>query len=926
MTASVQHTAGCLCLCLCLGATAAVASDGPTPHGVPDPHRFVQHLSGKSADPARAFADLPVGFERNDGQVENRVRYMARFPGFSLYIGDEALALVLPTAWERDRAPSDAVRRMAATANLARVMHLRFVGASPVSRVEGMDPMPGVSHYLTGNDPSRWRTNVARFAAVRRARLYPGIDAVFYASAQRFEYDFVLEPGADPSAIALAFNATARLRVDDCGDLHVSGEDFDIVQSRPVAYQTIGEIRRPIPARYALRADGAATIHVGEYDHNLPLVIDPAIGYSTYFGGSGGDNGRGIAVDAAGFAYVTGDTGSPDFFLMNPIRDQIEFEPDAFVSKFAPGGQDLLYSTFIGGDDVDFPASIAVDTTGAAYIAGTTNSSNFPTPNGFQKTLGGGGIDAFVCKINAAGSAIVYGSYLGGGDFDIGRGIAVDRSGAASVTGETKSTDFPTRNAFQTAIGSSDRLSDAFVARFAPSGSSLVFSSYLGGRDQDYAQGVAVDGGGATYVAGYTLSPNFPKLNPIRGTQIGGEAFATKINPAVNGMLVYSTLLGGSNRDEASAIAVTQTGVAIVTGRTASADMPVVGATQPEYGGGAGDAFVAAIAATGTGLLYSTFLGGSGVDRGLGVAVDETNGAYVTGATDSEDFPRVRAIQDAIGGGSDVFVASYSASGATIEFASVLGGSGEDIGTAIAVDPSANIYLTGSTRSTDFPQFLFFQPGGLAGGGVDAFVTKIVGVFDISWEPPDPDSTDNAPPPRFPSARRVDRGPQPGAVQTAVGARRANLTMYKVYRSIFPNVQPVAGNLFTSTPPNQTNSGGTAPGGAFFVITACYDDGTESAPSGEVSGGANEPIIESVKATNKLTITGSRLSSPVQVYLDGIPFTAAAKLKKNNTRVVQKGALITGQSISQYIASKGGRVQVQVRNGSGGISGFTLIP
>jgi hypothetical protein len=758
---------------------------------------------------------------------------------------------------------------------------------------------------------------------VRCENVAPGVDAVVYGRGGRFEYDLVVRPGADVAGLWLEVTGATALGVDADGALVARLDGAEVRQEPPVAYQVVGGARRRVTARYET-SERRVRVRVGAYDSRLPLVVDPTLGYSTYFGGSEGDVGHTIAVDARGFAYVAGETGSGDgsFFLMNPLQDEIRFRPDAYVAKFAPGGQDVVFSTFFGGNNVDVARGIAVDASGAVYVAGETASTDLPTPNGVQRSLGGGEIDAFVVKIAATGGAIVYGTYLGGGDFDFANAIAVGQDGSAAITGETKSADFPTsRNALQPEIGSAGRVSDAWVARLAPSGSAFVFSTYLGGRDEDRGQGVAVDAAGATYVTGFTISPNFPKLNPIRGTQFEGEAFVTKLDGG-GGALVYSTYAGGSGRDEGRAIDVDASGSAYVAGITASNDLEPLNAAQTVYGGGASDAFVTAVNAAGTAFLYQTYFGGSGRDEGHAVAVDLERGAYFGGRTDSTDLGLARPIQSANGGGTDVFVASLGASGRPLEFASYLGGAGEDFADALAVDTSGNAYLTGGTRSTDFPEFLFFQPGGLAGGGVDSFVTKIVGIYELTWEPPDP-SAGASPPPRFPATRRVDRGGIGPTPMPAAAPRGAALAGYKVYRSIFPNVAVAPGNLVTSVPPTQTTSGPTLPGGAFFVVTAVYDDGTESGPSQETSGGANEAVITSVTVRgNKLTATGERFTSTVQVFVDGIPFVGNAKVKKGSTRVIQKGALLTGQSLSQYIAARGGRVQVAVRNSEGGIATY----
>jgi hypothetical protein len=401
---------------------------------------------------------------------------------------------------------------------------------------------------------------------------------------------------------------------------------------------------------------------VAGYDASRPLVIDPVLSYSTYLGGSDDDSGNGIAVDADGNAYVVGDTMSVDF----------------------------------------------------------------PTANPLQPGFGGSNQNAFVAKLSADGSALVYATYLGGSGREEGHGIAADAEGNAYVAGETASADFPTAKPLQPALMGR---SNAFVAKLSADGSALVYATYLGGSGTDEGDGIAVDADGNAYVAGMTSSLNFPTTPAAFQTLHGSgprNGFVTKLT-ADGSALVYATYLGGSGRDEADAIAVDADGNAYVAGETSSLDFPTTpGAFQTTYSGGMSKAFVTKLNADGSGLIYSTYLGGSGEEEinGPGLAVDAAGNAYLTGITNSTDFPTANALQRAYGGGaSDAFVAKLNADGSELIYSTYFGGSGTDEGVAIAVDASGNAYLTGNTTSLDFPTANPLQPANA--GLTNAFVAKL---------------------------------------------------------------------------------------------------------------------------------------------------------------------------------------------------------
>ncbi len=572
--------------------------------------------------------------------------------------------------------------------------------------------------------------------------LYPGIDLIYYGNQRQLEYDFIVSPGANPSVIALDFQGAERVEVDVQGNLLLHTTVGVMRLGKPSIYQEVDGSRRGIPGGYVLKNPSQVAFQVAAYDANRPLVIDPVLFYSSYLGGSADDQGNAIAVDLAGNAYVTGTTSSANFPTTSGVFQATLLggvncpgfgaDEDVVVAKVNPTGSALVYSTYLGGSSgSESGLGIAVDTLGNAYVAGATCSTNFPTTSGaFQTTFGGGGTAAFVTKLNPTGSGLVYSTYLGGSQ---GRAtaIAVDATGSAYVTGITNSTSFPTTSgAFQTTYGGGGN--DGFVTKLNLLGTALVYSTYLGGNGDEVSAGIAVDAGGNAYVTGDTLSSNFPTtLGAFQTVRKGiSDVFVTKLNPTGTG-LVYSTLLGGSGGEDGLAIAVDAAGNAYITGDTNSTDFPTASAFQPAFGGGVLDAFVTKLNPTGTGLVYSTYLGGGGFDRGLGIGVDTAGNVYVTGFTGSTDFPTFSASQPGFGGGTyDAFVTALNPSGTGLIYSTYLGGIGDDFGNGIAIDalPSPNAYVVGSTNSTNFPTTTgTFQPA-FAGGTSDAFVAKITNI------------------------------------------------------------------------------------------------------------------------------------------------------------------------------------------------------
>jgi hypothetical protein len=777
-----------------------------------------------------SYAQLPLSFEANQGQTDMRVKFFSHGRGYGLFLTGDTAVLELKesgASTKRSRPmsalqpPTDNGRRATNS-----VLRLKLVNANQNATVTGANELPGKVNYFLGNDPRKWRTNVPTYAEVTYRDVYPGIDLVYYGNQSgQLEYDFVVAPGADPSSILLAVDGvggvtskqkpvgSGQSKIDSNGDLvvHVDGDD-EIRFHKPLVYQPdagsslVTGHSSLVQGHYVLTASKQVRFVVGPYDHTQPLVIDPVLVYSTYLGGANQDRGTAIAVDSSGNAYLTGVSSSTNFPTAHPLQGSFTGNQYAFVAKLNPTGSALAYSTYLGGG-AEIESSVAVDSSGNAYVTGQTLSANFPTtPGVFQTSLGGtGAINAFVAKLNSTGSALVYSTYLGGSSGDGAYCIAVDSSGDAYVTGQTQSTNFPTASPYQASLAGTV---NAFVAELNPTGSALVYSTYLGGSGEDSGRGIAVDSSGNAYVAGSTTSINFPTADPLQASLAGPvNAFVAKLN-ATGSALVYSTYLGGSGGDGATSIAVDSSGNAYVTGCTSSSDFPTANPLQKSLGGTAGNAFVAELNSTGSALVYSTYLGGIGGDIGLAIAVDSAGNAYLAGSTTSTDFPTANPLQAGLAGSQNAFVAKLSPAGSGLAYSTYLGGSNEDWGRGIAVDSSGNAYVSGGAISTDFPIVNPFQVS--SGGNGDAFIAKI-GTANSPGIAFGPDAlTFSAQPEGKPSASQA-------VTLTAAGSQPLILTG-----------SSISGDFaFATTATSCPYSGGTVPAGTTCTIDITF---TPTAP------------------------------------------------------------------------------------------------
>jgi hypothetical protein len=660
------------------------------------PGAIAQGAAGVPSSP-QALLALPLAFEPLDGRGE----FLARGLNFQFQIAPAGVQLVLArTAAAPDAPSTDRARSIASPSTTARALSVQFTGANPQARASGDGAMPGKINYLLGSDQARWRPGVATCAKVRVEALYPGVNLVYYGNQRRLEYDFSVAPGTDAGVIAMHFEGVDRLTLDEAGDLVLGLGAEEIRQPRPVLYQEAGGKRKPVSGGYVLKDARTVGFAPGHYDRSLPLVIDPTMIYSTYFGGNGNDIIWSVKVNPADQSvYFAGQTLSSQFPItlpvggVQPVFGGGNINGDAFVARVDSTGTNLLFFTYLGGMGDDGALDLALDNAGNAYITGFTDSTNFPcapaggVPGLRNSTNISGTIttahvyftDAFVAEITSDGSGLVFSSYLGGSDRDMGLGIALDPNNFIYVTGYTYSTNFPTTNALVVQPLYSPRVltftnlhgsNDVFVTKFAPAGAGLVYSTYLGGTNFDVGQGIAADSAGNAYVTGYTDSTNFPNttvLAPLLG----------QLNDTTNAVRKYQGYRGGA---------------------------------LPRY-----DAFVAKIAPMGSDLLYCAYLGGTNNDSGFRIRLDAAGGVYVVGSSYSADFPIVPLLTTNIVPhgmtnvnyiNSDAFLTKIVETDnvPVIQYSLLFGGPQNETAWDVALDPvTTNIFIVGTTTSTNFP-------------------------------------------------------------------------------------------------------------------------------------------------------------------------------------------------------------------------------
>ncbi|HQU83169.1 MAG TPA: SBBP repeat-containing protein [Pyrinomonadaceae bacterium] len=616
-----------------------------------------------------------VYFEENRGQFHEKVRYFARgMSGYDLFLTATDAVYVLRES-PKSKVQNSKSADLQNPKSLA--VYVSLAGANENSVSVGLETLTHRTNYLKGAE-SDWRTAIPNHQSVRMNEIYQGIDMIWRGENSGAIADFLIQPNADPNQIEWEIKGAKAVELDAEGDLLIKTEYGEITRQKPFAYQETEGFRQTIESSFVLteKANGSngksfnVKFQIDNYDRTKPLTIDS--------------------------------TANP-------------------TANFT----DLSFSTFLGGSGLDEGLGIAADSAENVYVTGRTFSTDFPTTAGTIDTTHNGNLDVFVTKFNAAGTNLIYSTFLGGSAIDVGFGIAVDAAGNAIITGSTESTNYPTAAALDS---THNGLADVFVTKLNSTGSALTYSTFLGGNQGDDGRAVVIDSSGNSFICGNTRSSNYPTSGGAFDTVHNGsqDVFVTKIN-ASGSAIGYSTFLGGSAVDGCNGIAADSAGNVFVTGQTQSSAFPVTAGAFDTTHNGSSDVFVTKINAAGSALSFSTFLGDSSADVGFGIAIDSAGNAFVTGQTQSQTFPTTvgafNETHNGVFGTIDVFVTKFNSNGSALVYSTFLGGAETDIGNAIAVNPAGDAYVAGYTQSSAFPT----TAGSFDtthNGEADVFVTK----------------------------------------------------------------------------------------------------------------------------------------------------------------------------------------------------------
>ena len=719
-----------------------------------------------------AFKHLPLRFELNAGQSDSQVRFIATTRSGDMFLTPDALVMQVlePSARSAKNPGAHGMRGgQMSPGPESSVLRLRTVNANTNVRITGLDPLPGKTNYFIGADPKKWRVNVPSFAKVRYKNVYPGIDLIYYGNEEgNLEYDFDVAPGADPGQIALSIDGGGGAALDEAGNLVLGSATGSIVQHAPRIYQNGPSGRHEIDGGYVIRPGGLVAFNLTGYDRSKALIIDPEVVYATYFAGSMGTDINGLTVDSTGSVYVVGDTFAHDFPTENPAQGQNRHSQNysAIISKFSPDGASLIYSTYLGGSAVranDLGLGIALDSSGAAYITGLTASTDFPTKSALQTNLAGIN-NLFVAKLSADAATLLYSTYLGGNGIDTPNGIQLDASNNAYVYGSTSSTNFPTLNPTQASFGGGT--SDGFWSVVSPNGAQLLFSTYVGGNDQDNVSSLGIDSkSGDVYLSGETQSTNLaggdgsPRPYHAHFTRSAAAQTAGRVSPSddfpiilfilafldfwdellnfgtfdIEEFFFLTVFLGGGAESTDARIPAQQSGQieAMVSGSCIKI---------PPGSSCSGQASFVTADANNLSVISAANVSVD-IPPARSAIRDAQDAIYVAGSAPTNPlFPLVNPVQSAGGGGEDAFVTVFAPVTRQVVFSTYIGGSGDDGASGIALDPQGNIYIAGSTTSPDFPTKNAYQstphaPNGIMVGQGNSFIVKISSLGQIQTGP-----------------------------------------------------------------------------------------------------------------------------------------------------------------------------------------------
>lgn len=679
--------------------------------------------SNTVAAPLAISRPAPVMFIENTGQFASGARFLVRGTNATLYLSDDAL-------WFTFLEKNTSTNPRAVSSKMRGVnLKVTFSGANAKPRLEPFNRLNTRITYLLGKDTAKWRTNVPAWGGVRYKDLYPGIDLEITGADGQLTPRLVAQAGAWLNNVQMRVEGTTQLALET---------------NRVRASTALGDVRLPL-----------VTINDPRADSLRPLIISNVIGFpfargttadarvnvrdqadllfSSYLGGSSDDVGNAIAVDANGAVYVTGTSASSDFpTTTGAFQKTLAGASDVFVFKIDPAASQATYVTFIGGTGDDVGLALRVDTSGNAFVAGSTSSADFPTTTSAYKTTAPGGGDAFALKLAPDGASLAYATYLGGAARDVANSMALDADGNAYLTGETESSDFPVTNG-----ATKQGTSDAFVTKLNANGNALTYSTLLSGANVEAGMAIAVDTTNAAYITGVTTSGNFTTTLSARDRRYDGgnvrfasdapcgDAFIAKLVPD-GSAYAYSTFLGGTGCDVGNAIAVDTNGNAFVSGTTSSTDFPTTQDAYQHTNAGGTDAFAIKLNANASVVIFSSLFGGAGNDSANGISFDADGNVYFAGTTASSNLPTsASAFQTTLRGTSDAFITKLNASATTLAYSSFFGGGTIESGNAFVLDANQRAWLVGTTDSTDLPTSGTTFQSALAGGR-DAFITKLV--------------------------------------------------------------------------------------------------------------------------------------------------------------------------------------------------------
>jgi hypothetical protein len=816
-------------------------------------------------------------FIENKGQWHPDVLYLTRMGGLDVWITRYGVNYTFYkieknlNAKKEEHLPGKFNHEMGDATLLGHRVLFKLQNHNANSLPEGKQKQEGYYNYLIGNDPSKHASYVGLYKEAVVKNVYNGIDLRYYFDKGYLRYDFIVHPGADPAQIRFS----------------LEGEDKEYLKNEALCYTTrFSEVqmqdlyvyqqgdKKQVPAKFT-QENGAWQFQLNGYDKTQALIIDPLV-YSTYIGKSGSDYSRDIAIDNSGNAYIFGHTTSTDYdTTAGAFQTSFGGGIDVFVTKLNSTGTGLIYSTFIGGTSVEFSTAIAIDGSGNAYITGYTTSNNYPTTSGAFQTTFAGMQDVFVTQLNSTGTGLIYSTFIGGSNVDQGYGIAVDTSGNAFIVGNTQSSDYDvTAGAFQTVFAG---VGDVFVTKLNSTGSVLLYSTYMGGSNNDIGRAIAIDASGNAYITGTTLSTDYPVTTGVfQNTNAGSfDVFVTKLNGAGSG-LIYSTYIGGSFNDNGYDIAIDGSLNAYIVGNTQSSDYDITsGAYQTTFSGNL-DVFVTKLNSTGSGLIYSTYIGGNNYEIGQAIAVDGSGNAHVTGNTNSADYDVTPgAFKTTYAGNFDVFVTKINSTGNSLMYSTYLGGNDYEEGFAITIDGTGKAYVTGNTYSSDFDVTTgAFQT--TIGGGSDVFVTKLCLVAPL---------------------------PQPGPISGNINVCAGSSQIYSVPAD--PNVTSYTWTLpsgWTGSSASDTIQVAVDSIGGTITVIAHNGCGSSPAQTIDITVNALPTVSANASATsvcqgNQVTLTGSGAASYTwdNSVTNGVAFEPSATTTYTVTGTDANGCSNTAQ-------------------------------